>query len=142
MSSTVVNDTNLSVSDTNRKSFSIENKGEGKIEILAASDEEASETPVVYLDKEESPIILRVKISEVNPNKISYFYIDGELIEKIKVEDDVQTFELTELEESLKLGNHLVQLVQYKSNDEQSEILIFKQAEYEVKSTSAENRDF
>lgn len=86
--------------------------------------------PVLFADESEFETI-GIWIDNFDGSKLTYFYIDGELVEKEQETGMYEDIVLTK--EAKKEGKHTVSAVQYEDNKEGGEIALRLYATYMVK---------
>lgn len=89
--------------------------------------------PYIYLEDDTQLMQIGYVGKEFDSSKLSYIYIDGELQEKMQLSDDCEGT-LTLQGNSLKVGKHKVEVVQYNGTESKNvdDILIYKSAEYVI----------
>lgn len=112
--------------------INIEERGEGKF-YLVNSMGTTEDDNIIYEFLDSDDIVLSQLGYEgwgMNGKKISYIYLDGELLEK-KVLEDIQS-SLTLKDKSLEYGIHTVEVLQFKNGEslEDDNIEFYEKAQY------------
>lgn len=96
-----------------------------------AGTSENGNVPVMYVSKDDSLVQIGFTCSGINGNSLSYIYIDGMLSTKDQMSDSQDSIDLTG--DSLSVGTHKVELVQYTNDSTDSAMTCYKSASYEIK---------
>lgn len=87
--------------------------------------------PIIFVDS-ETLIQIGLDSLDFDGSKLSYIYVDGMLATKEQFAHSQISLDLTG--DMLSIGTHMVQVVQYDSDDPSGEMVTYKSASYEVKS--------
>lgn len=88
--------------------------------------------PVLLLDKNEETVLSQIGVSTVGVDgtKLSYIYIDGDLVGKKQMSDTDASVNAGQ--EQLTEGTHMVTLKQYDNDEESGTVVTEKTAQYKV----------
>lgn len=127
------NETKTSVEIT--KDFdgdSYSDTGEGVFLVVTSSgDSENGNVPVIYTDADTLLLQIGYKATEMNGGSLSYIYVDGMLTSKEQLSDSQGSLDLSG--DSLTVGTHKVEVVQYENDATDGTVTTYKSASYEVK---------
>lgn len=109
-----------------------EDTGSGEIEIVTSNGSSADGiVPVLYVEGDTLVSQIGLNAWELDGLHLSFIYIDGYLNDKQQLADSQITLDLNA--DNLSEGIHSVAVVQYKDDTPESEMLLYKAAEYEIK---------
>ena len=86
---------------------------------------------VVYTDSDAALVQIGYETSGMNGGSLSHIYIDGMLSTKEQLGDSQGSLDLSG--DSLSIGTHKVEAVQYENDDVDGAVTTYKTASYEVK---------
>jgi hypothetical protein len=107
--------------------------GKGTISISTPSGS-SDEGNIPILMTSENDIITQIGYNgtEVDGSKISYLYVDGKLKSKEQISERCQGS--IDLQDSdLKVGNHIIEFIQYDTDKEDGKVIMYKISKYESK---------
>ena len=109
-----------------------EDCGNGAIEIVCeGGSSKDGNIPIIYVEKDTVLLQIGLNAESFDGTKLSYVYVDGIL--NCKEQFGELTQSTINLEgDNLSSGKHMVQVVQYKDNDINKEVLTYKEAFYSV----------
>lgn len=108
--------------------------GEGALDLAHISGNTADGDEItVYYDKDTFPTSVAVETKGIDDSKLSYIYVDGQLVIDSQLGDSVREIQLQDTPVAIKEGIHNLQLVQYVDDKEGGEIVTFKQQPYTLK---------
>lgn len=124
-----------------KERFNMSEKGDCNFYITTGENitSENGAIPYIYLENEDTLMQIGYDAEGFDGSKLSYIYIDGELVSKETLSEDCQgTLNLEK--SSVKYGKHKVEVVQYKSSesDNKEDVGIYKVAQYVVTNDDAE----
>lgn len=92
---------------------------------------ENGDVPVIYVSDE---ILLQIGLDtlDFDSSKLSFIYIDGMLYGKEQLGESQISLDLSE--NSLSVGKHSVEVLQYEGDSPENTMVTYKSASYEVKS--------
>lgn len=106
--------------------------GEGTFLLVNASgNTESGNVIVVYTDADTTLTQIGYETSEMNGGSLSYIYIDGMLSTKEQLGDSQGSLGLSG--DTLAIGTHKVEVVQYENDSVDESVTVYKSAAYEVK---------
>lgn len=107
--------------ETKTVEMKVEEKGEGILKL---------EQNKLYTDKDTVLVQYGYTTEGINPDRLSYIYINNELVEKQQLGDTQTSVELRG--DFLKPGNYKLIIKQYENDDESTESVLVKSADYEI----------
>lgn len=108
-----------------------EDTGEGSIYLVNESGDTTIGNPLkVLVDKDTQLLQIGLNSEGVDGSKMSYIYINGELVDKQQLSDSQISIDLES--KHLKVGTYIVQVAQYDNNKEDENIILLKSNAYEV----------
>lgn len=111
----------------------VEDVGEGSFYLENESGTTENGDPIViYEDGTTQVMQIGIVTNNFNGKLLTFIYVDGNLLSKDQYGDTATVLELTQNE--LGVGLHEVVLKQFENNDENTEPVFVKSANYEVKS--------
>lgn len=111
----------------------VEDVGEGTFYLENESGTTENGDPIViYEDGTTQVMQIGIVTNNFNGKLLTFIYVDGNLLSKDQFSDTATVIELTQNE--LGVGLHEVVLKQFENNDENTEPVFVKSANYEVKS--------
>lgn len=106
--------------------------GKGKFSVATPSGtSENGQVPVLFIGKDTSMAQVGVNAFEFDGGKLSYLYVDGILNTKEQLADTQTSINLKE--DTLKVGTHKVEVVQFENDKSDGKAVTYKVASYEVK---------
>ena len=99
--------------------------------VTAGGNSENENVPVVYAAADTSLLQIGYETTEMNGGSLSYIYVDGMLLTKEQLSDSQGTLDLSG--DSLAVGTHKVEVVQYENDATDGTVTVYKTASYEVK---------
>lgn len=106
--------------------------GQGTFYLENESGTTESGDPIVIYDGGDTQLMqIGLNTTDFDGGKLTYVYIDGELVTKEQYGDSQSTLDLES--KHLKEGTHQVVLKQYENDDEKTDPVTVKFASYEVK---------
>lgn len=124
-----------------KERFGMSEKGDCNFYIKTGEDttSENGAIPYIYLEDENTIMQIGYVAKEFDSSKLSYIYIDGELVSKETLSQDCEGT-LTLEKNSAKYGKHKVEVAQYKSSesDNKDDVEVYKMAQYVVTKDDAE----
>ena len=99
--------------------------------VTAGGTSENGNIPVIFV-ADESLIQIELDTSEFDGSKLSYIYIDGTLNNKCQLGDSQLPLDLSG--DSLSVGTHTVEVLQYDNDSPDGNLVTYKSASYEIKS--------
>jgi len=106
--------------------------GRGNIYITAASGtSERGEVPVLTVTPGNILIQINLVTEDFDLFHLTYVYVDGSILCAQPFENSRQTLNLSG--SALKEGLHHIEVVQYENNRDDSEVITYKTASYEVR---------
>lgn len=99
--------------------------------VTAGGSSENGNVPVVYAAADTSLLQIGYETTEMNGGSLSYVYVDGMLLSKEQLADSQGTLSLSG--DSLSVGTHKVEVVQYENDSTDGTVTTYKTALYEVK---------
>ena len=106
--------------------------GQGTFYLENESGTTESGDPIVIYDGGDTQLMqIGLNTTDFDGSKLTYVYIDGELVTKEQYGDSQSTLDLGS--KHLKPGTHQVVLKQYENDDEKTDPVTVKFASYEVK---------
>lgn len=106
--------------------------GDGTFLLVNASgNTEGGNTIVVYASSDTVIEQIGYETTGVNGGSLSYLYIDGMLSTKEQLGDTQGSLDLSG--DSLSVGTHTVEVVQYENDSVDAAVTLYKSASYEVK---------
>lgn len=135
-SSTSTSNNETTANITKEKDFSGDSytdTGDGTFLVVTSSgNSENGNVPIVYCDSDTSLLQIGYNTSGMNGNLLSHIYVDGYLLEKEQLADSQRELSLSG--DSLSVGIHKVEVVQFENNDTNGAVITYKTAAYEIKS--------
>lgn len=111
----------------------VEDVGEGSFYLENESGTTENGDPIViYEDGTTQVMQIGITTNNFNGGKLTFIYVDGELLSKDQFGDSTSSIDLTQKE--LGEGLHQVVLKQFENDDENTDPILVKSAIYEVKS--------
>lgn len=111
-----------------------EEKGEGTFNIANQSgNTEEGDSITVFYDPNTFPTDLGVSTWDLDGSMLSYIYADGQLVDTLQLGNSQNGVELQDVESAITEGDHKLQLVQYADDNEDGEIVTYKEQPYTVK---------
>lgn len=111
----------------------VEDVGEGSFYLENESGTTENGDPIViYEDGTTQVMQIGITTNNFNGGKLTFIYVDGELLSKEQFGDSTSSIDLTQKE--LGDGLHQVVLKQFENDDENTDPILVKSAIYEVKS--------
>lgn len=108
--------------------------GEGTLNLAHTSGNTADGDEItIYYDKDTFPTSVAVETADIDGSKLSYIYVDGQLVTDEQLGDSLRDIQLQDTPVAIKEGTHNIQLVQYADDKEGGEIVTFKQQPYTLK---------
>lgn len=127
-------DTSAETTNSNEKDLpneSYQDMGSGTICLYTSGgSSENGNIPVIFVDS-ETLIQIGLESLDFDGSKLSYIYVDGMLATKEQLAHSQISLDLTG--DMLSVGTHIVQVVQYDSDDPSGEMVTYKSVSYEVK---------
>lgn len=121
-------------------SLNIEERGEGRFFLTnATGTTESNNTIYEFLDSDDEILSqLSYESWGINSKKVSYIYLDGELVEKTVLGDTQSS--LTLKGKSLEYGKHTVEVLQFKDGEslEDDNIGFYEKAQYIITNNAEE----
>lgn len=111
------------VEDVGKGSFYLENE---------SGTTENGDPIVIYEDGTTQIMQIGITTNNFNGGKLTFIYVDGELLSKDQFGDSTSSIDLTQ--KQLGEGLHQVVLKQFENDDENTDPILVKSAIYEVKS--------
>lgn len=112
--------------------FEIEEIGQGSFYLENESGTTENGDPlIIYEDGETQLLQIGIMTNEFDGSKLTFVYVDNELLTKEQYSNSQST--LTLEQKHLKEGQHQVVLKQFENDDDSTEPITVKFAEYEVK---------
>lgn len=112
--------------------FEIEEIGQGSFYLENESGTTENGDPlIIYEDGETQLLQIGIMTNEFDGSKLTFVYVDNELLTKEQYSNSQST--LTLEQKHLKEGLHQVVLKQFENDDDSTEPITVKFAEYEVK---------
>ncbi len=106
--------------------------GSGSIIIATAGGtSENGNVPVIYESADTMLDQIELDSTEFDGSKLSFIYIDGMLVSKEQLTDSQVSLDLQD--QSLSVGTHLVEVLQYDGDSPDNSYVTYKSASYEVK---------
>lgn len=106
-------------------------KGNGTMVLYGPSGStENGKKLLFYLDKGTSITQFTLSARDFDGSLLSFVYIDGKLVSKEQLADTDQSIDMQG--DSLKAGDHKVEVLQYEGNDPTKPYVTYKAASYEV----------
>lgn len=106
--------------------------GQGTFYLENESGTTENGDPIVIYDGGDTQLLqIGLNTDDFDGSKLTYVYIDGELVTKEQYGDSQSTLDLES--KHLKEGTHQVVLKQYENDDEKTDPVTVKFASYEVK---------
>lgn len=99
--------------------------------VTAGGNSENGNIPVVYAAADTSLLQIGYETTGMNGGSLSYIYVDGMLLTKEQLSDSQGTLDLSG--DSLSVGTHKVEAVQYENDATDGSVTTYKTASYEVK---------
>ena len=110
----------------------VEDVGEGTFYLENESGTTENGDPIViYEDGTTQVMQIGITTNNFNGGKLTFIYVDGELLSKEQFGDSASSIDLTQKE--LGEGLHQVVLKQFENDDENTDPILVKSAIYEVK---------
>lgn len=111
----------------------VEDVGEGSFYLENESGTTENGDPIVIYEDGTTQIMqIGITTNNFNGGKLTFIYVDGNLISKEQFGDSTSSIDLTQKE--LGEGLHQVVLKQFENDDENTDPILLKSAIYEVKS--------
>lgn len=111
----------------------VEDVGEGSFYLENESGTTENGDPIVIYEDGTTQIMqIGITTNNFNGGKLTFIYVDGNLISKEQFGDSTSSIDLTQKE--LGEGLHQVVLKQFENDDENTDPILVKSAIYEVKS--------
>ncbi|WP_434794662.1 hypothetical protein TPDSL_17760 [Terrisporobacter petrolearius] len=124
-----------------KERFSMTEKGDCKFYITTSETltSENGAIPYIYLEDENTLMQIGYDARDFDSSKLSYIYIDGELVSKESISEEYQST-LNLEKNSIKYGKHKVEVVQYKSSESENkeDVEVYKVAQYVVTNDDSE----
>lgn len=118
-----------------KERFSMSEKGDCNFYIKTGEDTTSENGAIPYICLEDENTVMQIGYvsKEFDSSKLSYIYIDGELVSKETLSQDCEGT-LTLEKNSVKYGKHKVEVVQYKSSESENkeDVEVYKMAQYVV----------
>ena len=89
--------------------------------------------PTVYADQNTMILQIGLTTSDFDYNATSFVYVDAQQKSKEHLADSQTSINL--MDSDLSEGTHYVEIVQYKDDDQESDVIEYKLMQYEVKAS-------
>lgn len=99
--------------------------------VTAGGNSENSNVPVVFAAADTSLLQIGYETTGMSGGSLSYIYIDGMLLTKEQLSDSQGSLDLSG--DSLTVGTHKVEVVQFENDSTDGAVTTYKTASYEVK---------
>lgn len=99
--------------------------------VTAGGNSESGNVPVVYAAADTSLLQIGYETTGMNGGSLSYVYIDGVLLTKEQLSDSQGSLDLSG--NTLAIGVHKVEVVQYENDATDATVTTYKTASYEIK---------
>lgn len=93
---------------------------------------ENGNVPVIYAEADTSLMQIGLNTTDFDGSKLSFIYIDGMLLGKEQLANSQAPLDLSG--DSLSVGKHTVEVLQYEEDSPENTLITYKSAAYEVKS--------